>query len=190
MEEEKLPRVNAPKAYKNASFLDSREARTIRIVCEFEETLHRLRQQGVKETIMFFGSARAKTRAQYNQAVKAEKEKLSQAKTKEEIMAIEGSLARLSAVEWMCEIVEKVENLAQRLTEWALNYESASGTAQQIQGTIGKNATQSLMVCTGGGPGLMESANRGASRVAGAKNWEWVSLFHLKQDLIHMFLLS
>ena len=47
------------KAYKNLAFLNSDDARTIRVMCEFEEPESRLRRFGVEDTIVFFGSARA-----------------------------------------------------------------------------------------------------------------------------------
>lgn len=49
-----------PKAYGNVEFLGSREARTIRILAEYLEPERRLRHYHVEDTIVFFGSARAK----------------------------------------------------------------------------------------------------------------------------------
>ena len=48
------------KAYKNLEFLNSPEARAIRILCEYEEPLRRFTQQNVQDTIVFFGSARSR----------------------------------------------------------------------------------------------------------------------------------
>ena len=59
-----------PKAYKNNDFLNSTEARLIRIMCELEEPKERLNANSVDNIVMFFGSARAKPKDQYEAAVK------------------------------------------------------------------------------------------------------------------------
>eukprot|EP00435_Cladocopium_sp_Y103_P010594 s1386_g2.t1 len=66
-----------PKAYKNNDFLNSTEARLIRIMCELEEPKDRLRTEGVDNIVMFFGSARAKPRDQYEAAVKEAEAKVA-----------------------------------------------------------------------------------------------------------------
>ncbi|MBN2311895.1 MAG: hypothetical protein JXR94_23145, partial [Candidatus Hydrogenedentes bacterium] len=54
------PAQPAPeKAYRNAEFMNSPDARSIRVLCEFEEPENRFRRMGVKDTIVFLGSARA-----------------------------------------------------------------------------------------------------------------------------------
>ena len=45
-------------AYKNLDFLNSTSARTIRILSEYLEPKNRLQREKVKDTIVFFGSAR------------------------------------------------------------------------------------------------------------------------------------
>jgi uncharacterized protein (TIGR00730 family) len=45
-------------AYENAEFLASDEARPLRILAEYMEPLHRFQEAGVRDTIVFFGSAR------------------------------------------------------------------------------------------------------------------------------------
>eukprot|EP00659_Diplonema_papillatum_P017162 gene17162-26337_t len=65
-DEEGSQLVIVDKAYKNEDFLMSREARSIRILCEFEETLARLRKNGVLGTFLFFGSARAMFRPDWD----------------------------------------------------------------------------------------------------------------------------
>jgi len=47
-----------PKAYQNSEFLHSEDARVIRILSEYLEPANRLKSQRVKDTIVFFGSAR------------------------------------------------------------------------------------------------------------------------------------
>merc|ERR1719420_1818656 len=58
-----------PKAYQNSTFLSSGEARLIRIMCELEEPKQRLDAEGVENIVMFFGSARAKPKAEYEKAL-------------------------------------------------------------------------------------------------------------------------
>lgn len=107
------------KAYKNLEFLNSEEARTIRILSEYIEPLTRLTEHKINSTVLFFGSSKAKPDET-------------------------GSL--LSKYYW------ETEDLAFRLAKWAIKLKPK-----------GKN----FVVCTGGGPGLMEAANRGAARAGG-----------------------
>lgn len=58
------------KSYRNAEYLNSGAARSIRIQCELEETKWRLEKHGVKATVLVFGSARAKSRTQYDNSIK------------------------------------------------------------------------------------------------------------------------
>lgn len=107
------------KAYKNLEFLRSSEARTVRILSEYLEPLARLNQSKVNNTVLFFGSTKAKP---------------------------EGRESMLTNYYW------EAEELAYNLAEWAIQLEPK-----------GKN----FVICTGGGPGLMEAANRGAARAGG-----------------------
>jgi len=103
-------------AYRNSEFLNSGHARHIRILCEYEESLQRLRAQGIHATIMFFGSARSKDREQYDDAfVKAQDAiETSEAGSDDRKLA-EGSLDRLKKGEWMCDYMEKVRLLAKKV---------------------------------------------------------------------------
>ena len=57
-----------PKAYKDPTFLSSKAARTIRILCEYEQPGDKLKEHGIKGTILFFGSARSKNREEWDAA--------------------------------------------------------------------------------------------------------------------------
>ena len=46
------------KAYKDLEFLNSPDARLVRIMCEYLEPMSRFEKCDVKDTIVFFGSAR------------------------------------------------------------------------------------------------------------------------------------
>ena len=60
---------NPEKAYKNLEFLNSRAARTVRILCEYEEPKARLEAAGVENTIVMFGSARIRSEEESRQTL-------------------------------------------------------------------------------------------------------------------------
>ncbi|MEZ6189595.1 MAG: TIGR00730 family Rossman fold protein [Planctomycetota bacterium] len=99
-------------SYKDADFLDSDDARPVRILSEYLAPLAALQQQAVNETIVFFGSARLRP---------------------------EDPLGRY---------YEEARELARLVAEWSRSL---------------PNGTQRFVVCTGGGGGIMEAANRGAA---------------------------
>jgi len=139
-----------PKAYKNDEFLNSHEARLLRIMCELQEPLERLDAQGVDNIVMFFGSARAKPRAEYEQAVRDAEAKAAK-DPKDEVA--KAALARLRKQAFLVESYEMTRELAARMTEWA--------TARVADGK------PSYHVGTGAGPGMMEAANQGAHEASG-----------------------
>jgi uncharacterized protein (TIGR00730 family) len=103
-------------AYKNEKFLDSPDARSLRIVSEYLYPLSHFRKEKVQDTIVFFGSARTfedGPNANYYNAAR---------------------------------------ELARRITEWSNNLQ---------------NSARRFVVCSGGGPGIMEAANRGAMDAGG-----------------------
>jgi uncharacterized protein (TIGR00730 family) len=104
-------------AYLNEAFLNSPDARALRILAEFLEPLAHFRREKVRDTVVFFGSAR--------------------------LQEGEGPLARY---------YDDARALARILTEWADQF---------------TNSNYRFVVCSGGGPGIMEAANRGASDVNG-----------------------
>jgi uncharacterized protein (TIGR00730 family) len=123
------------KAYRNQDFLTSREGRAIRIQCELAETEQRIHAAGIEGTILFFGSARSKTKAQHDA-------QLAEMKAKNE------DTSRLEKIAWMCDVHEKVTELSRKV---------ATFLAQEQWRSIG--------ILTGGGPGMMEAANEGAYSV-------------------------
>src|SRR5215472_5174431 len=99
-----------PVAYRNQEFLDTADARSLRILSEYLYPLSHFRQQKIHDTVVFFGSARTLEMGQnaryYNDA----------------------------------------RELARRVTEWSNSL---------------KDSGRRFVVCSGGGPGIMEAANRG-----------------------------
>ncbi len=114
--------TKAEKAYKNLDFINSSEARVIRILAELLEPMQRFRKYNINNTIVFFGSARAKSpeEAEKNQT-------------------------------FLAQYYRDAYELSRRLTIWSRRLKPSSR----------------FIVCSGGGFGIMEAANKGAWEVGG-----------------------
>ncbi|HTX20063.1 MAG TPA: LOG family protein [Bacteroidota bacterium] len=137
------------KAYKNAGFLGGKDARPIRILSEFLEPLSRFKYYGVRDIIVFFGSARIKRPVEAKAALRAVQRKMSRharagRSLKEELKSAEVAVA-------MARYYSEAVELAKLLTAWSMKLRQ-------------KNR---FVVCTGGGPGIMEAANKGAILAGG-----------------------
>ncbi len=128
------------KAYENSDFLKSPGARPVRLLSEYLEPMLRFEELNVRDTILVFGSARILPRDI------AEAELAAAKKSGEEVAAAERALD-------MSRYYEDARELAFRLTEWSKQLQDGSG--------------RRFVICTGGGPGIMEAANRGASEARG-----------------------
>jgi len=135
-------------AYNNPRFLESTDARTLRIVAEYLEPLARLRRAGVQNTVVFFGSARIQP---HDVAVQKLHELESRSKDGgSPVTAVQLKNARMAVR--MSRYYEDARELARLITRWSLSL---------------KNGSHFLVVCSGGGPGIMEAANRGAAEAGG-----------------------
>src|SRR5271170_6929525 len=105
-----------PVAYLNETFLESPDARGLRILSEYLEPLSHFRDEKIQDTIVFFGSAR---------------------------LTEDGPLGRY---------YREARTLARLITEWSSKLEATP---------------HRFVICSGGGPGIMEAANRGAADAGG-----------------------
>ncbi len=130
------------KAYKNLDFLTSADARTIRILSEFYEPESRFKKNNIMDTVVFFGSARIKSRKVAQKDLRELKKTNAAGKRgyRTKLEEAEKALA-------MSRYYEDAVELAKRLTEWSL---TLSGEHSHY------------IVCSGGGPGIMEAASKGA----------------------------
>lgn len=139
--------MNQPLAYHDLEFLDSAEARPIRILAEYLEPLKRFRTENIQDTVVFFGSARTLSR----EGAEREMVRLGTDEAKK-AADYEAALKRgKKALEWS-RYYEDARRLAHMLTTWSLSLEEPR---------------RRFVVCSGGGPGIMEAANRGASEAGG-----------------------
>jgi len=111
MSDQPTPRTRPPLAYKNEEFLKGPDSRPLRIISEYLEPLSHFRRQRIRDTIVFFGSARVREDGPLGQYYK------------------------------------DARTLAAMVTTWAKTF---------------RERTYRYVVCSGGGPGIMEAANRGA----------------------------
>ena len=138
-----------PLAYLFEEFLVSDEARPIRILSEYLEPLRRFKEEKIQDTVVFFGSARVDSRERAERA-----------------------LATLNArgVPRASERIDAELSKSRRAVEWARYYEDARELARLL--TVWSRSlpfeNHRFVVTSGGGPGIMEAANRGA-REAGGK---------------------
>ncbi|MDP4173471.1 MAG: LOG family protein [Bacteroidota bacterium] len=135
------------KAYKNQDFLNSPDGRSIRILAEFLEPKARFDKNNIIDTIVLFGSARLLSKSDAQKLY--EQVKLLDPK---EVPNYAHKLRHAQVMLEMSRYYEDAVELSRLLTEWSLNLPTE------------KNR---FIVCSGGGPGIMEAANKGANLAGG-----------------------
>ena len=134
----------APLAYQNEPFLNSPDGRILRILSEYSEPLARFRREQIQDTVVFFGSARFHSRSEAEKKL----EEVEQISGPEQATQRKKALALLE----MARYYEDARRLAFLLTEWSIQIPARR---------------KRFVVTTGGGPGIMEAADRGAYEAGG-----------------------
>jgi uncharacterized protein (TIGR00730 family) len=159
-ESDQQPRLDpAPLAYLNPDYLNSPDGRILRILAEYSEPLSRFRREKIQDTVVFFGSARfaSLTHAQNALTILEKPGSARPADQKDQPGGLEddaqqANIKRAYAAVEMSRFYEDARRLASMLTVWS-------------SALPGKR--RRFVVTSGGGPGIMEAANRGAFEAGG-----------------------
>jgi uncharacterized protein (TIGR00730 family) len=157
------PLHSASLAYENPAFLNSPDGRLIRIMAEYAEPLARFRRERIRDTVVFFGSARFHAldianrelellERPYGSERAPHHEQPAKGAELDDCSANELKCRRAEAAVEMARYYEDARKLAHMLTEWSMTL---------------KGRQRRFVVTSGGGPGIMEAANRGAHEAGG-----------------------
>jgi uncharacterized protein (TIGR00730 family) len=154
------PLQSAPLAYENPDFLNSPDGRMLRIMAEYNEPMARFRRERIQDTVVFFGSARFASLDEANEQLELLDNTGSvQLAPEAEQPARAGDTEtsdlkhkRAEAAVEMARYYEDARSLARMMTEWSMNL---------------PGRRHRFVITSGGGPGIMEAANRGAWEAGG-----------------------
>mmetsp|Transcript_80848 Transcript_80848/g.261806 ORF Transcript_80848/g.261806 Transcript_80848/m.261806 type:complete len:313 (-) Transcript_80848:88-1026(-) len=149
----KKENVKTVKAYNNVGYLTSPSSRHVRILCELQEPMKRMAEAGVDNYFQIVGThlvmhpeERAQQIAELNQQVR-------KGGPRDELEALNAKLRFAKSLQPMDKFYVVAMELAESIARWSEDR--------------GARGLPRYHVCTGGGPGIMEAANRGA-RAGGA----------------------
>ena len=140
----KKNKVKIKRAYRDMDFITSPAARNIRIQCELVEPAHRMKKHNINNTVVFFGSARSVELAEAEKKLAAAVKKHERSKKDYQLVKEAEHGVRLAQYH------NQAIDLAEKLTRWFM-----------------KHKDQHFYICSGGGPGMMEAANKGAQKAGG-----------------------
>lgn len=143
--------MRAPKAYNNNKFLGSPAARTVRLLSEYLEPLERFRKNKIEDTIVIFGSARIKSPVKAKRDLNILRRELLLAKNDYARRKIKKNISAAEINFKNSKYYSDTEKLSYLLTKWSMPL----------------NGGNKFVVSSGGGPGIMEAANKGASKAGG-----------------------
>jgi uncharacterized protein (TIGR00730 family) len=138
----------SPLAYQNETFLDSPDGRILRILSEYVEPLSRFRREQIQDTVVFFGSARFRSKLDAQKHLIGIEADPGPGATPQQELTLKRALAGVD----MARYYEDARRLAFLLTKWSIQIPARR---------------HRFVVTTGGGPGIMEAANLGAHEGGG-----------------------
>jgi uncharacterized protein (TIGR00730 family) len=138
-----------PVPFLNTEFLKSPAARIVRILSEYLEPAERLRRARIRDTIVFFGSART----------------LSPEQAAQQLAEVNERIARAASVSAELAEARQRSEIAVRLARYYRDAVELSGRLTEWSKSLTGN--YDFIVCSGGSGGMMEAANRGAALAGG-----------------------